>query len=56
VVKTSVELPAGVALRLEAIDPITVQSVTGFVADPGPPAGWSVATSTDDAVVWQRDP
>jgi hypothetical protein len=30
--------------------------VTGFVADPGPPAGWSVATTTDDAVVWQRDP
>ena len=56
VVKTSVDLPAGAPLRLEAIDPITVQSVTGFVPDPGPPAGWSVATSTDDAVVWQRDP
>ena len=55
VVKTSVSLPAGTPLRLEAIDPVTVQSVTGFVADPGPPAGWSVATTTDDAVVWQRD-
>ncbi len=56
VVKTSVDLPAGTPLRLEAIDPITVQSVTGFVPDPGPPAGWTIATSTDDAVVWQRAP
>jgi hypothetical protein len=55
VVKASVDLPAGAPLRLEAIDPITVQSVTGFVADPGPPPGWSVATTTEDAVVWQRD-
>jgi hypothetical protein len=56
VVSTSVELPAGAALYLEAIDPVTVQSVTGFVPDPGPPPGWSVATTTDDAVVWQRTP
>jgi len=56
VVTTSVDVPAGAQLRLEAIDPITVQSVTGFVADPGPPPGWSVATTTDDAVVWQRAP
>jgi hypothetical protein len=55
VVKAAVDLPAGAPLRIEAIDPITVQSVTGFVADPGPPPGWSVATTTDDAVVWQRD-
>ena len=41
--------------RPRGVDPITVQSVTGFVPDPGPPAGWSVATTTDDAVVWQRD-
>ena len=54
VVKASVDLPAGAPLRIEAIDPITVQAVTGFVPDPGPPPGWSVATMTDDAVVWQR--
>ena len=56
VVTTSVDLQPGATLRLEAIDPITVQSVTGFVPDPGPPAGWSVATTTDDAIVWQRQP
>ena len=56
VVTTSIDLPAGATLLLEAIDPITVQSVTGFVPDPGPPPGWSVAATTDDAVVWQRAP
>ena len=56
VVTTSVDLPGGAMLRLEAIDPITVQSVTGFVPDPGPPAGWLVATTTDEAIVWQRQP
>jgi hypothetical protein len=55
VVKTSIDVPTGGSLVLEAVDPITIQSVTGFVADPGPPAGWSVATTTDDAVVWRRD-
>jgi hypothetical protein len=54
VVKTTVDLPAGAPLTIEAVDPITVQSITGFVADPGPPTGWTVATRTDDAVVWQR--
>jgi len=56
VVTASVDLPIAGPVRLEAIDPIAVQSVTGFVADPGPPAGWRVATGTDDAVVWQRQP
>ncbi len=56
VVTTSVDLPAGAALQIEAVDPITVQSVAGFVPDPGPPAGWSVATTTDDAIVWRRQP
>ena len=55
-VTATVDLPPGATVRLEAIDPITVQSVTGFMADPGPPAGWTVATSTEDAVVWQRSP
>ena len=56
VITASVDLPAGASLRLEAVDPIAVQSVTGFVPDPGPPVGWSVATTTDDAIVWQRQP
>jgi len=56
VVTTSVDLQPGAPLSIEAIDPITVQSVTGFVPDPGPPAGWSVATTTDDSIVWQRQP
>ena len=56
VVTTSIDVPSDAgSIVLEAIDPITVQSVTGFVPDPGPPPGWSVATTTDDAVVWQRD-
>lgn len=56
VVTTSLAaLPHGELLRLEAVDPITVQSVAGFVPDPGPPVGWSVATTTNDAIVWQRD-
>ncbi|MEO8437929.1 MAG: hypothetical protein ABI562_05680 [Chloroflexota bacterium] len=54
VVTASIDLPAGAGLRLEAIDPVTVQSITGFVPDPGPPAGWSIGSRTDDAVVWQR--
>jgi hypothetical protein len=54
-VKASVDVPAGATVRLEAVDPITVQAVAGFVADAGPPAGWSVATTTEDAIVWQRD-
>jgi hypothetical protein len=43
-------------LRLAAIDPIAIQSITGFVPDPGPPAGWALATQTDDAIVWRRVP
>ncbi len=56
VVTTTVDLVAGAPLRLEAIDPITVQSITGFVADPGPPDGWTVVTQTDEAIVWGRVP
>ncbi|MEP6638132.1 MAG: DUF6541 family protein [Chloroflexota bacterium] len=56
VVAASVDLAAGAPLRLEAIDPVTVQAITGFVPDPGPPAGWTVTKRTDDAVVWQREP
>jgi hypothetical protein len=56
VVTASVDLPAGTPLLLEAVDPITIQSINGFVTDPGPPPGWTVAAQTDDAVVWQRGP
>jgi hypothetical protein len=56
VVTTTVDLVAGAPLRLEAIDPITVQSITGFVADPGPPDGWTVVTQADEAIVWGRVP
>jgi hypothetical protein len=56
VVTTTFYLPAGAPLRIEGIDPITVQSITGFVADPGPPQGWTAVTQTDDAIVWQRSP
>ena len=53
---TTVDLAAGTSLMIEAIDPLAVQALTGFVADPGPPSGWTVAVRTDDAVVWQRVP
>lgn len=56
IVTANIEMPTGSALHLEAIDRITVQSITGFVADPGPPPGWRVSATTDDAIVWQRAP
>lgn len=56
VVTATVDLPAGTPLRIDAIDPITIQSITGFVANTGPPVGWTVAARTDDAIVWQRAP
>jgi hypothetical protein len=56
VVHATVELQPGERLVIKADDRIAVQSVTGFVADPGPPAGWAVDTSTDAAVVWRRSP
>jgi hypothetical protein len=56
IVRADIEMPPEAPLLLEAIDRITVQSITGFVADPGPPPGWRIAGLTDDAVVWQRAP
>jgi hypothetical protein len=56
VVGARVELAPGERLVIEADDRIAVQSVTGYVADPGPPAGWRTVTETPDAVVWGRTP
>ena len=55
-VPTAVDLSPGERLTLEAIDRIALQSVTGFVPDPGPPQGWRVVADTADAVVWERVP
>jgi len=48
-----VELRPGERVAIEAIDPITVQSVLGFVAE-GPPPAWQVERETADAVVLTR--
>jgi hypothetical protein len=56
VVTAQVELAAGEQLVIAADDRIAVQAVTGYVADPGPPAGWQTLTETPDAVVWGRAP
>ncbi|MEO8572022.1 MAG: DUF6541 family protein [Chloroflexota bacterium] len=56
VVRTTVDFAAGMPLRLEAVDPVAVQSITGFVSDPGPPPGWTVSKQNEDAVVWRRSP
>jgi hypothetical protein len=54
VVTTTVTLEPGGPLVVEAIDAIALQSITGFVTDPGPVSGWRLAASTDEAVVWER--
>lgn len=56
VVRATVVLQPGEDLIVQAGDPIAIQSMTGFVADPGPPSGWAVARTTADAVVWERTP
>jgi uncharacterized protein DUF6541 len=56
VVTARVELAPGERLVLVGDDRIAVQSVTGFLADFGPPPGWSVIEETADAVVWGRNP
>jgi hypothetical protein len=44
----------GATIELEAIDPIVVQSLRGFVPSPTLPAGWLVTDETDEAVVLER--
>lgn len=53
---------AGDRIRIEAVDPVTVQSVRGFMlAGPvevgaGPIPGWRISTVTPDAVVLEPNP
>jgi hypothetical protein len=53
VVKTEVTLQPGERLAVEAVDPVTIQSILGFVAT-GPPSGWQIVRTTPDAVVLGR--
>ena len=55
VVPSDIVLNPGEAVAIVAVDPITVQSVLGFVPA-AVPAGWHVARQTADAVVLDRDP
>ena len=55
VVRAQVSLEDGERLAIEAIDPVAVQSVRGFV-NASPPPGWRLTTSTADAVVLSRTP
>jgi hypothetical protein len=54
VIPASVTLRPDERLAIEAVDPLAVQSVLGFVPATAPP-GWRVATTTDDAVLLERD-
>jgi hypothetical protein len=55
IVMARVELGPGERLEVEAVDPVTVQSVLGFVRPDGPPSGWHVALETPDAVMLEPD-
>jgi hypothetical protein len=54
-IPVSIDLPADDRLVLDALDPLSVQSVRGFVPAELP-AGWLVRTQTDDAVLLVRQP
>ena len=56
VITTTIDRPPGAPVVIEAVEQILLQGVAGFVPDPGPPAGWVVATETPNAVVWRRAP
>jgi hypothetical protein len=55
VVHADITLRTDERLAIEAVDPVTVQSMLGFVAAT-PPSGWQVIASTPDAVVLGRLP
>jgi hypothetical protein len=55
VVNADIALQPGESLAIEAVDPVTVQSVLGFVAA-APPVGWQIVATTPDAVVLGRIP
>jgi hypothetical protein len=53
VISQGVDLRPGERVSLQADDPLTIQSATGFVAMSAPP-GWRVAVETSEAVVLER--
>jgi hypothetical protein len=55
VLEASIVLRAGDGLLVEATDPLTIQSVRGFVPQAVPP-GWRVEKQTNDAVLLVRQP
>src|SRR5207247_8986720 len=55
VLHTSIDLGTGESLLLEALDPLSLQSVRGF-APAAPPTGWQVVRQTADAVLLGRVP
>jgi len=55
VVRTDVALRPGERLAIEAVDPVSLQSVLGF-ASIDAPAGWRTVATTPDAVVLGRIP
>jgi hypothetical protein len=55
VVNAEIALQPGESLAIEAVDPVTVQSVLGFVVA-APPVGWQIVATTPDAVVLGRIP
>ena len=55
VLHTSIDLGTGESLLLEALDPMSLQSVRGF-ASAAPPTGWQVVRQTADAVLLGRVP
>ena len=55
VLHTSIDLGTGESLLLEALDPLSLQSVRGF-ASAAPPTGWQVVSQTADAVLLGRVP
>ncbi len=52
----AVTLAAGERLAVEARTPAVLQAVAGWAPRPAVPAGWRVATETDEATVLERVP
>jgi len=51
-----VTLAADERLAVEAVTPAVLQAVTGWAARPDLPAGWRIASETDEATVLERIP
>ncbi|HET7677771.1 MAG TPA: hypothetical protein VFK38_07940 [Candidatus Limnocylindrales bacterium] len=56
VLPATVTLAPGERLAVEALDPLVLQSVRGFVPGAVPPPGWKVARETPEAVLLERAP